>query len=252
MLKRVSVLVGTLLFSSAALLGLMWLMSSSSSIVHAEPAQVPAGATANAALQRPHGNATSAGCITITQDITANTIWTGTCYLVACRLWITNNVTLTIQPPVSGTRIWFQKDTQLQVLGRLRAQGASTQPITFTSAISHPHPADWQGIFIDKDSQGTHIQHSLIEYARVGIDIEDTNGVTITSNTFRYNGDGGNRDGAIGGDTDNSLIANNHIFSCSNGIALHESSGNKILNNTIHDIEHYGLIMMQETTSGGS
>jgi hypothetical protein len=62
--------------------------------------------------------------------------------------------------------------------------------------------------------------------ACAGVNVGGRRALTLTHNLFRYNGnpDPINRGGAIIGDTDDSLIANNTIHDCENGIVLNESA----------------------------
>jgi uncharacterized repeat protein (TIGR01451 family) len=191
-------------------------------------------------------------CIIINSDITTNTTWSADCYHVTTNtVAIQPGAVLTIAPPMSGTRIEFEAGTRLLVIGNLQALGDPAHPITFTSAGAQT-PCTWQGIGVPINTQGMRLQYSTIEYACAGVTSNDADQLIILSNTFRYLGNGGIFDGAIGGDTDNSAIANNTIYSSSNGIVLNESFGNTLLHNTIYDINGYGIGFIRQTTSGGS
>lgn len=232
MLKRALILAGTTLFGIAVLLSLMWLMSTPTLVVRADP-----------------------DCEMVIADIQTNTTWTNDCYQVMTNtVTIHPNVALTIAPPISGTRVAFRDGAQLQVLGTLHARGAASRPITFTSINTFtPALCDWLGIIVEDDSGGDLIQYAVIEHACTGIKINDEDDVSILSNTFRYNGGGGSRDGAIGGDTDSSVIRNNRISSCTNGIVLGEAFSNEIVSNTIHHIDDYGLLLVKvDASPGGS
>jgi uncharacterized repeat protein (TIGR01451 family) len=250
MLKRVWVLAGTAFFSLAALLSLIWLMSSSPPVVHADLAET----TISTPLQRLTRQAAAQSCVTVDADVAISDTWTGACYRIMTNtVTIYPGVVLTISPPVTGTRIEFQVGAQLQVLGDLKALGTASRPITFTSAnTTSPACSDWLGIILEDDSGGDVIQHAVVEYARTGVKINDEDDVYILSNTFRYNGGSGSTNGAIGGDTDHSRITNNRIYSCTNGIALTEAGYNTIVSNTISDVDHYGLILVASGVGGGS
>ncbi|MCP4541434.1 MAG: DUF11 domain-containing protein, partial [Chloroflexi bacterium] len=251
MLKRSFVLIGAIVSGLLTLLLLLGFLSSPTSVARAAMARAENNPGVSDTTAVPLGvSSIPSGCIVIT-EITASVTWTQPCYVVMNTVRVPITAVLTISP-LTSTRVHVQKGAQIQVFGRLDAIGGPGG-ITFTSIISSPELADyWQGIFIDENAVGTRIQSATIQYARIGVDIDDTDNITITSNVFRHNGNGGSRDGAIGGDTDGSLIAHNHIYSCSRGIALHESHGNQILDNTIHDVELYGIIFIEDTTFGGS
>ncbi|MCP4535509.1 MAG: DUF11 domain-containing protein, partial [Chloroflexi bacterium] len=249
MLKRTFILVGTIVSSLLTLCVLLGFLSLSTPVARADMAHAESNLDViSDTMMTPLGVSTiPKGCVVIT-EITTSVTWTQPCYAVMNSVQIPSTAVLTISP-VTNTRIYVQKDAHIKAFGRLHAAGA----ITFTSITTSPELGDyWRGIVIDEDAVETHIQSATIQYARIGIEINDTNNITIASNIFRNNGNGGSRDGAIGGDTDNSLIVNNLIYSCSNGIALHESYGNIISNNIIYSITHNGIVFIKDTTFGGS
>ena len=250
MRRRVWVLAGTITLSLSALLSLIWLMSSSPLVAHAEPVDTPRKSTTNVPPHQPIRQ--TASCIEIDSDIGVSTTWTASCYRI-----MTNTVTvhdgaiLTIAPATS-TRVEFQDGAQLQVLGNLQALGAATRPITFTSVnTTSASRGDWIGIILEDSSDGDVIQYATIEYANTGVKINDEDYVSIVSNTFRYNGGGMSTSGAIGGDIDNSHIANNRIHNCTNGMALTEAGHNTIISNTIDDIDGYGILLFEGGVGGG-
>jgi len=254
MLKRILVLFGTTTLGLLALSSLMWLLSSPPLVVRADPAQIPSAITANTPPHHPAKQATAQDCVTVTSDIVISQTWTAACYrIMTSTVTIQPGVTLTISPPVTGTRVEFQGGAQLQSFGTLQALGTASRPITFTSVnATLPAPGDWLGIILEDDGGGDIIQYSVIEYARTGIKINDEDDVSILSNTFRYNGGSERTSGAIGGDTDYSRIANNHIYSCTNGVAIGEAGYNTIASNTIYSMDHYGIILLRGGVGGGA
>jgi hypothetical protein len=87
--------------------------------------------------------------------------------------------------------IWLMASSPPVVHADLAEITIST-PLTFTSAnTTSPGRGDWLGIILEDDSGGDIIQHSVIEYARTGVKINDEDDVCILSNTFRYNGGSG-------------------------------------------------------------
>lgn len=233
MLRRAFATLLVLVFGLAALLVVNGMLASPAPVARANPAQSPDA------------------CIIINSDVTTNTTWSADCYHVTTStVAIQPEAVLTIAP-ATGTRIEFEANTRLLVIGSLQALGKPAHPITFTSAGAQT-PCAWQGIGVPINTQGMRLQYSTIEYACAGVTSNDADQLIIVSNTFRYLGDGGTFDGAIGGDSDNSTIANNTIYSSSNGIVLNESYGNTILRNTIYDVNGYGIGFIRQTTSGGS
>ena len=236
MLKRILIVTGAVVLSLSLVSGLLVLASSAVVAVRASPA-----------LQ--------AGCIPVTTDITTTQTWTGACYhVMTSTVAIQAGAILTISPSVAstGTLILFDPGARLYVYGSLQALGVPGRSITFTSVASQARCA-WQGIGIDISSpDGTNrIQDSTIEYACIGISIGGARYIQILSNTIRYNGDGGSKDGGIGGITDWANIANNSIYSNSNGIVLNKSFYNTIYSNTVHDIDFYGILFVQEAATPG-
>ncbi len=229
MTKRFLLLTGATVLSLVGLFSLAWALSPAAPIARADPE-----------------------CVEVDADILVDTTWISPCYRVMTNtIAVAPYATLTLLPPAGGMRVEFLSGTQLQVLGNIQALGSASRPITFTSASTSPLPGDWIGIILEDNGGSDRIQHSLIEYARTGIRINDEDFVEILTNTLRYNGGSGNRDGGIGGDTDNSRISNNTIYSCTNGIALNESYSNEIGGNTIYQIEHYGIALLRGLTGGG-
>lgn len=144
--------------------------------------------------------------------------------------------TLTIQP---GAEVRFNEGVGILVgnNGRLVAIGTASQPITFTSRYTQAR-GTWDGIRFTTDSLNGEIQHAVIEYSKVGLELETGKVYTVTNNTFRYIGDdtAPTNSGAIIGTPDNSTLSYNTIYSSSAGLQLNEASANQITHNTIFDI----------------
>ncbi len=212
--------------------------------------------------QTPVYAAPPPGCIQIGLDITADTTWNAACYeIMTTTVTIAPGATLTITPPITGTSIYFQTGTRLQIEGRLQALGTAARPITFTASNpTEPSPCGgqgrWLGIIFGANSIRNRIQYALIEYACTGIapsgSTQIGDGDWILSNTLRYNGGVGEFNGAIGGDIDYSQIQYNTIYSSSQGIVLNEGSHNFITDNTIRDIARAGIHLKRGGTGGGN
>ncbi len=232
MFKRIFILTGVVVFSAVLVSGWLELLSGVTPAVRANPAF-------------------PSDCEPIIYDILTNTTWSGECYRVmTSAVTVQSDALLTIVPTSSaGTRVEFDPNARLQVLGGLRALGDRNRPITFTldNITSTPPMTSWVGIMLAQNSSFSDtLQYSVIQYSRQGIHIDNAKGISILSNTFLYNGEGGSRDGAIGGLTDYSLIANNTIYSATNGILLGKSSFNDIISNTISNVDGYGVALFED------
>ena len=117
--------------------------------------------------------------------ILANTIWTpaGSPYIVTNAIIIGGSATLTIEP---GVAVRFNAGLGITVgsaafgPGTLKAVGASSQPITFTSNINPGAPGQWKDIFFtgfaadavfDKNDNyvsGSILKHCIVRYAGTG------------------------------------------------------------------------------------
>ena len=234
MFKRIFVLMGTVSLGLAVLCGLLWLLIAPAQVIRAAPPPP--------------------GCQVIDRDFDVITTLAGTCYhFVTDTVNILPGIVVTVAPPAGGSTLYFSFNARVQVDGTFRALGQFDRPITFTSALANPARGAWHGIiFVDgSDPLDDVIQYSTIEYALAAIQSGDEDNILILSNTFRYNGGASSLAGAIMGDTDNSTIRNNVVYSNSNGIVLNESFGNQIISNVVHTIDHYGVRFAQSGTQGG-
>ncbi|MBE9585390.1 hypothetical protein IM792_13115 [Mucilaginibacter sp. JRF] len=102
--------------------------------------------------------------VTVTGDITANTTWTADkIYLLKGNVFVTNNVTLTIEP---GTIIKGDKATKGALIitrgSQINATGTATAPIVFTSSVAAGarKEGDWGGLILlgrAKNNGGTSV-----------------------------------------------------------------------------------------------
>jgi hypothetical protein len=98
----------------------------------------------------PENTVYNATTTTVSADITTNTTWSGT-ILLQNKIYVKNNVTLTIQP---GTVIRGDKNTQGTLIitrgAKINANGTASQPIVFTSneAAGSRSEGDWGGVII--------------------------------------------------------------------------------------------------------
>jgi len=98
----------------------------------------------------PENTVYNATTTTVSADITTNTTWSGT-ILLQNKIYVKNNVTLTIQP---GTVIRGDKTTQGTLIitrgAKINANGTVSQPIVFTSnePAGSRSEGDWGGLVI--------------------------------------------------------------------------------------------------------
>ena len=107
-----------------------------------------------------HHDAQHSGCFTrhVRCNITSNITWTGTVYIDST-VAVNSGVTLTITP---GTKIICATGATLIVNGILRANGTSSQPISFGPSNL---PNSWGGIQINTGSG--RVSRSTIEYCNI-------------------------------------------------------------------------------------
>lgn len=105
----------------------------------------------------------------ISGRISTDTTWgpSGSPYVLAEDVTVGPGVSLTIEP---GTRVEGSEAAGLVVRGSLIAEGASTEPIIFTSRVGHP---DWDGVTIvgAADSDDSSIRHSSFSDATIALKI---------------------------------------------------------------------------------
>lgn len=101
---------------------------------------------------------------------------------------------LTVLP---GTRFLFEPydgdgdgvmDSRLVIEGTLAARGTPREPIIFTSGSANPQPGDWLEIRVDR-SEGTVLDHCIVEYSRYGVHSHFSSGV-VANTILRRNIDG--------------------------------------------------------------
>lgn len=109
--------------------------------------------------------------------INTNTTWTNTLpYVVNDVLTIKNGATLNIAP---GTKIFFHKDSRMNVEGFLNASGTLNEPILFCSDrledTYNDEPGQWSGLYLKANGNGL-IKNAIIKNASVGITSDSLSG----------------------------------------------------------------------------
>lgn len=145
----------------------------------------------------------------------------------------------------SGIELWG---------GTLESIGTDENPITFTSSAESKVAGDWHSIAIRKTKSILDIQHSIIEYAYYGIQLNESTSdeyVTIQNNKIREIVACGV---CLGVDLNKPVeltISDNEISACGHeGIDLHENATAIIENNLFFD--NRGKFVGDPNESGGN
>jgi parallel beta-helix repeat protein len=138
--------------------------------------------------------------------------------------------TLTIKP---GAAIRFQRndrdqdgigDSELRVLGGIRAEGTAAEPITFASAASDPAPRDWSYLLIYTSGRINRINFCEFRHGFSGLQVQFST-ASVKNSLFTDNHEGlrfGRADLAV----ENNRFTNNHI-----GIRFTRMEGPVIIEN---------------------
>ena len=88
--------------------------------------------------------------VTVDEDITTNTTWSGDDYLLIGPIFVREGATLTIE---AGVTVYGDKVTKAALIvergGKLNIYGTNTNPVVFTSTQENPAPEDWGGLIIN-------------------------------------------------------------------------------------------------------
>lgn len=171
----------------------------------------------------------------ITTSITQDTIWPETGVVIAQKIDIRPNVTLTI--PL-GAKIEAVQNSKLIVKpeAKLVAKGSELAPIVFTAKVKTK--SGWDGITIEKSStiENVVIDNVILEHGRQGIYVDEGASATISNTTTRYNSVGiaVYRNGYI-------AASKLHAYENTKGISFYgEGSGGLIQKSTINN-NWYGI-----------
>jgi hypothetical protein len=125
--------------------------------------------------------------------IAADTVWSGT-VLLKGQIVVKKGATLTILPGTVVRFLWSDEDGdaigdgELNVEGRLLAEGTRERPIVFTSARETPAMKDWTFVMIST-SKDSVLAHCVLEYAFTGVQIHYST-CTVRDCLFRRNWEG--------------------------------------------------------------
>lgn len=108
------------------------------------------------------------------ETISTNTIFTkGKPYIIYNTATVAKNTTLTVE---AGARLYFHKDANLLIAGTLRANGALTDSVTFTSdrqeRIYDDEAGQWSGIRFLTSSINNNLNYVTVKNALVGITVD--------------------------------------------------------------------------------
>lgn len=181
----------------------------------------------------------------VSSNITEDTEWSGS-IIVENEISVSPGAKLTILP---GTGVFFKNGAELNVYGRLIAEGTSSYPIVFTAASESPSPGYWGGIRFDC-AESSRIVNCKIMYGEVGISCNYTSNLVIENDTishcicgigFYYSSPENissnyitqNQRGIYGVES-SPILTNNTITNCSDkGIYFYLNSSPVLYNNTI-------------------
>jgi DNA-binding MarR family transcriptional regulator len=107
--------------------------------------------------------------------ISSDTLWIegNSPYIVTGNILVEPGINLTIEP---GVDIRFNGFYYMRIEGRLIAEGAEDNMITFTSNKSSPGPGDWDSIkFTNYPDEGSIFNYCNFEYGTIAIDIDADN-----------------------------------------------------------------------------
>jgi parallel beta-helix repeat protein len=179
-------------------------------------------------------------------EIAADTTWSGEVKVVGA-LVVRKGATLTIAPGTVIRFAWVDEngdgigDGELNVEGRLLAQGTRERMITFTSAREKPAPKDWTYLMINL-SRESRVEHCILEYAFTGLQVHFSTAL-VRNNVFRHNFE------ALRFSTADVRLERNDIVENTYGIR-YESRGSEavVSRNTIAGNE-YGFFPVVKSTS---
>ena len=180
--------------------------------------------------------------------INTNTTWTNTLpYVVNDVLTIKNGATLNIAP---GTKIFFHKDSRMNVEGFLNASGTLNEPILFCSDrledTYNDEPGQWSGLHLKANGNGL-IKNVIIKNASVGITSDSLSGnsnpkLIITNSIIK------NMQVAAYIGYHSELIAfNNLMYNCGNYIIYGIGGGNYSLKQ--NTFAGYNLTLPRKTAA---
>jgi parallel beta-helix repeat protein len=220
-----------------------------------------------------NSNPVSSGTVYPESHITVDTVWN----MTKSPIYIEGNVTvnygvnLTIEP---GVEVFFNGFYNLYIEGNLSAVGNETNMIKFTSneSMANVSYSDWEsiqvnatgnitisycnityaqyGISISQSEKENQIQNNLITDNWIGIRIFESTNCTLANNNVSDNYNHGiflsysyaNR-------IQDNYLTNNGRLSLGNGLHLHYSDDNIILNNIIWNNRFRGIYLFWSNTN---
>lgn len=123
-----------------------------------------------------------------------DTVWRGT-VIIDGVVVVGRTATLTIEP---GTTILFKRrdtnhdgigDSELRILGGIKAVGNAAQPITFKSAEPNPAPKDWSYVLIFTSGKKNVIEYCQFHDAFTGLQVHFST-ASVANSLFSKNNEG--------------------------------------------------------------
>ena len=181
-------------------------------------------------------------------NITSDETWSGTNWITG-NVTVLDGVTLTIDP---GSTIKISQGTQLEIRGRLHANGTGSDPITFTTNGTPPYNGFWNRIFFNGADSASYLEACIIEYgggSDGNIVIHNCqDNVEIDDCTIRYSGSDGIYIDDYNAPFSHPFLIDNDIYG-NDGIGInfsHGYSGGYLSNCHIHDNGSYPLRIWAE------
>lgn len=126
--------------------------------------------------------------------ISEDTEWSGTIVIDGVVV-VARTATLTILP---GTTILFKRrdtnqdgigDSELRIIGGIKANGSPSQPIIFKSAEPHPKPKDWSYVLIFTSGKKNTLSYCQFHDAFTGLQVHFST-VAVSNSVFSRNNEG--------------------------------------------------------------
>jgi len=110
-------------------------------------------------------------------------------YLLTSDMIVCDTGTLQIEPGVELRTVVTTREPDFLIEGMLDVNGTSAAPVVFTSDGASPQVGDWFGLQFVDGSTGN-LEQAEINWATIGIDLDNSADVTLDGVALRHNQDG--------------------------------------------------------------